>query len=48
VAYVGVDADFLWPDFLPDANPTYSWCCFGVYMIKWFFCRLFFHNGYML
>jgi hypothetical protein len=24
VAYVGVDADFLWPDFLPDANPTYS------------------------
>jgi hypothetical protein len=24
VAYTGVEADVLWPDALPDANPTYS------------------------
>ena len=33
VAYTGVEADVLWPDALPDANPTYSWCCFGVCII---------------
>jgi hypothetical protein len=24
VAYTGVEADVLWPDALPNANPTYS------------------------